>query len=48
MDMATTAQPRRRDAAYIALAEALGCELLTGDLKLKNVAGDYATVIITR
>jgi hypothetical protein len=27
------------DAAYIALAEALGCELLTGDVKLKNAAG---------
>jgi predicted nucleic acid-binding protein len=24
------------DAAYIALAEALGCELLTGDIKLKK------------
>jgi hypothetical protein len=27
------------DAAYIALAEALGCELLTGDVKLKNATG---------
>ena len=36
------------DAAYIALAEALGCELLTGDIKLKNAAGHHATVIVTR
>jgi predicted nucleic acid-binding protein len=35
------------DAAYIALAEGLGCELLTSDLKLKNAAGHHATVIIT-
>jgi predicted nucleic acid-binding protein len=35
-------------AAYIALAEALGCELLTGDVKLKNAAGHHATVIVTR
>ena len=27
------------DAAYIALAEALGCELLTGDLRLKTPPG---------
>jgi predicted nucleic acid-binding protein len=36
------------DAAYIALAEALGCELLTGDVKLKNAAGHHATVNVTR
>jgi predicted nucleic acid-binding protein len=36
------------DAAYVALAEALGCELLTGDVKLKNAAGHRATVIVTR
>jgi predicted nucleic acid-binding protein len=36
------------DAAYIALAEALGCELLTGDAKLKNAPGHHATVIVTR
>jgi predicted nucleic acid-binding protein len=36
------------DAAYIALAEALGCELLTGDAKLKNATGHRATVIVTR
>ena len=36
------------DAAYIALAEALGCELLTGDRKLKDAAGHQATVIVTR
>ena len=36
------------DAAYIALAEALGCELLTGDVKLKNAAGHHATVIVSR
>jgi predicted nucleic acid-binding protein len=36
------------DAAYIALAEALGCELLTGDLKLKNATGHHATVVVTR
>jgi predicted nucleic acid-binding protein len=36
------------DAAYIALAEALGCELLTGDAKLKNAAGHHATVIVSR
>jgi predicted nucleic acid-binding protein len=35
-------------AAYIALAEALGCELLTGDVKLKNATGHHATVIVTR
>jgi hypothetical protein len=28
--------------------EALGCELLTGDRKLKNAAGQHATVIVTR
>ena len=32
------------DAAYIALAEALDCELLTGDVKLKNAAGHHAAV----
>jgi hypothetical protein len=36
------------DAAYIALAEALGIELLTGDIKLKNAAWHRATVIVTR
>ena len=36
------------DSAYIALAEALGCELLTGDVKLKNAAGHHASVIVTR
>lgn len=36
------------DAAYIALAEALGCELLTGDAKLRNAAGHRATVIVSR
>jgi predicted nucleic acid-binding protein len=36
------------DAAYIALAEAMGCALLTGDLKLKNAAGHHATVLVTR
>jgi predicted nucleic acid-binding protein len=36
------------DAAYIALAEALGCELLTGDRKLKDAAGHHAAVIVTR
>jgi predicted nucleic acid-binding protein len=36
------------DAPYIALAEALGCELLTGDAKLKNAAGHHATVIVSR
>ena len=35
------------DAAYIALAEALGCELLTGAVKLKSAAGHHATVIVT-
>ncbi len=34
--------------AYIALAEALGCELLLGDVKLKNAAGHHATVMVTR
>ena len=34
--------------AYIALAEALGCELLTGDIKLKNAAGHHATVAVSR
>jgi hypothetical protein len=28
--------------------EALGCELLTGDAKLKNAAGHHATVIVSR
>ena len=36
------------DAAYIALAEALGCELLTGGVKLKNAAGHHAAVIVFR
>lgn len=36
------------DAAYIALAEALDCELLTGDVKLKNAAGHRAAVIVSR
>jgi predicted nucleic acid-binding protein len=36
------------DAAYIALAEAMDCELLTGDAKLKNASGHHATVIVTR
>ena len=36
------------DAAYIALAEALGCALLTGDVKLKNATGHHATVIVSR
>ena len=36
------------DAAYIALAETLECELLTGDVKLKNAARHRATVIVTR
>lgn len=36
------------DAACIALAETLGCELLTGDVKLKNAAGHHATVIVIR
>lgn len=36
------------DAAYVALAEALNCELLTGDLKLKTASGHHATVIVTR
>lgn len=36
------------DAAYIALAEALGRELLTADVKLKNAAGHHAAVIISR
>jgi predicted nucleic acid-binding protein len=36
------------DTAYIALAEALGRELLAGDVKLKNAAGHHATVVVTR
>jgi predicted nucleic acid-binding protein len=36
------------DAAYVALAAALGCELLTGDDELKSAAGHRATVIVTR
>jgi predicted nucleic acid-binding protein len=36
------------DAAYIALAEALGCELLTGHVKLKNAAGRHAAVVVYR
>jgi predicted nucleic acid-binding protein len=33
-------------AAYIALAEALGCELLTGEVNLKNAGGHYASSVI--
>ena len=36
------------DAAYIALAEALDCELLTGDIKLKHATVHRATVLVTR
>jgi predicted nucleic acid-binding protein len=36
------------DPAYIALAEALDCELLTGDDKLRNAPGHHATVVVTR
>jgi predicted nucleic acid-binding protein len=36
------------DAAYIALAEAIGCELLTGDVKLKNAPGHHAAVTVSR
>jgi predicted nucleic acid-binding protein len=36
------------NAEVIALAEALGCELLTGDVKLRNATGHHATVITTR
>jgi predicted nucleic acid-binding protein len=36
------------DAAYIALAEALGYALLTGDVKLKKADGHHASVIVSR
>ena len=36
------------DAAYIALAEALNCALLTGDVKLKNASGHHAAVVVSR
>lgn len=36
------------DAACIALAEGLACELLTGDPKLKNAAGHHGALIVTR
>jgi predicted nucleic acid-binding protein len=36
------------DAGCTALAEALGCELLTGDRKLKDAGGHRAAVIFTR
>ena len=37
------------DAAYIALAEALGCEMLTGDAKLKSAvtAGVTTSGVVT-
>jgi predicted nucleic acid-binding protein len=34
------------DAAYIALAEALGCELLTGDRRLANASGSRCPIRI--
>jgi predicted nucleic acid-binding protein len=40
--------PGAYGAACIALAEVLGCELLTGDVKLKNAAGHHATVVVSR
>lgn len=39
--------PSAHDAAYVALAEALNCELLTGDAKLKNASVHHAVVIAT-
>ena len=36
------------NAACIAPAEALGYELLTGDIKLKNAGGHHASVIVSR
>jgi predicted nucleic acid-binding protein len=32
------------DAAYIALAEALGCPMLTRDVRLRNSAGHHARI----
>ena len=32
------------DAAYVALAEALGCELLTGDQRLANAPGPQCAI----
>ncbi len=40
--------PGACDAACIALAGALACGLLTGDVKLKNAPGHHAAVIVTR
>jgi hypothetical protein len=39
---------RDEDEVLRSLAEALGCELLTGDVKLKNATGHHATVIVSR
>lgn len=36
------------DACYIALAEALGCELLTADKRLSTAAGPRCTVRVLR
>lgn len=36
------------DATYVALAEALGCELLTGDQRLAGVTGPRCTIRVLR
>jgi predicted nucleic acid-binding protein len=33
---------------WVVDCSALGCELLTGDVKLKNAAAHHATVIVIR
>ena len=36
------------DAAYVALAEILGCELVTGDARLANAPGPTCTIRVLR
>jgi predicted nucleic acid-binding protein len=36
------------DSAYVALAEALGCELLTADQHLANAPGPQCTICVLR
>jgi predicted nucleic acid-binding protein len=36
------------DATYVALAEALGYELLTADARLANAPGPKCTIVVVR
>lgn len=36
------------DATYVALAEALGCELLTADARLASAPGPKCTIVVVR